>query len=81
MVKVNLWAGLTAFTGGDRQVEVDARNVGQMLDALAAKYPGLGAVIGEGVSVSIDGEIFPDNRSEPVQEDQDIYLMQRVRGG
>ena len=81
MVEVHLWAGLRRFTDGQKSVEVDAKNVGQMLDALARDYPGLGDIFAEGISVSIDGNIHPDSQSEPVHEGQEIYLMQRVRGG
>ncbi|MCP5037274.1 MAG: MoaD/ThiS family protein [Rhodobacteraceae bacterium] len=80
-VKVNLWSGLRAHTDGLDVVEVEAGNIGEMLSALAAMYPGLGPVIEAGVSVSVDGRIIASSLDEPVRAKNDIYLMQRLKGG
>lgn len=80
-VKVNLWSGLRAHTGGQDIVEVDARNIGEMLAALEVAYPGLAPVIDVGVSVSIDGRIIATGLRETVGPDNEIYLMQRLKGG
>ena len=81
MVEVNLWAGLRAFTDGKDKLEVEAKNVGEMLDALARAYPGLGDVIEEGISVSVDGEIVANSLTAPVGPDSEVYLLQQVKGG
>ncbi|MDC0739587.1 MoaD/ThiS family protein [Cognatishimia sp. SS12] len=81
MVKVELWAGLRAFTGGERTVEVDAKNIRELLQALSDAYPGLKPILDEGVSVAIDGEIFADSLIEPVGPENEIVLMQKIRGG
>ena len=82
-VKVHLWSGLRAFTNDASVVEVEAKTVGQLYSALARAYPGLEEIIddGEGVSISIDGEIVPDSLVEPVRPDQEIYLLQKLKGG
>ena len=80
MVEVNLWAGLRRFTDGKLVVEVEAGNVGQMLDALAETYPGLGPIIAD-VSVAIDGEITTGGRHTAIGPENEIYLMQRMKGG
>ena len=82
-VKVHLWSGLRAFTNDASVVEVEAKTVGQLYSALAHAYPGLEEIIddGEGVSISIDGEIVPDSLVEPVRPDQEIYLLQKLKGG
>ena len=80
-VKVHLWSGLRSFTDGQDVVEVDARNIGEMLAALEVKYPGLAPVIEAGVSVSIDGRIIAFGLREAVSPDNEIYLMQRIKGG
>ncbi len=80
-VKVHLWSGLRRFTGGATEVEVEAETIAQMLDALVATHPGLEPVIEAGVSVSLDGEIIPTATHIPVAPENEIYLMQRVKGG
>lgn len=81
MVKVELWAGLRAFAEGNTIVEVDAKNIRELLKALSDKYPGLKPILDEGVSVAIDGEIFADSLIEPVGPDNEVVLMQKIRGG
>lgn len=81
MVEINLWSGLRRFADGKDKVEVEGKTVGEILDDLVRKYPGMDPVIKAGVSVSVDGEILPTARSAPVKEDSEIFLLQRLRGG
>lgn len=81
MVEVNLWSGLRRFTDGAEVVEVEARTVGQVLDALVAAHPGLGPVIEAGVSVAVDGEVVTGGRQVPVSPDSEVFLMQQIKGG
>lgn len=81
MVEVNLWSGLRRFTDGELVVEVEAGNVGEMLDALVAAHPALEPIIEAGVSVAVDGEITPATRTAPIKPDSEVFLMQRVKGG
>jgi ThiS family. len=81
MVEVNLWSGLRRFTDGAEVIEVEARNVGQVLDALVAAHPGLGPVIEAGVSVAVDGEVVTGGRQVAVAPDSEVFLMQQIKGG
>ena len=81
LVKVHLWSGLRDLAGGQEAVQVRAATIGQMLDALVADHPGLAEPIEAGVSVSVDGKIYAFGLTQPVTEDSEIYLLQRIRGG
>ena len=81
MVEVNLWSGLRAFADGADKVEVEAKTVGTMLDALVRAHPALRGPIDAGVSVAIDGRIIANSLNEPVPEDSEVFLMQRLKGG
>ena len=81
LIKVHLWSGLRSLADGQEFVEVRAATVGQMLDALVAAYPGLGETVDAGVSVSIDGKIYAQGLAQPVAEENEIYLLQRIKGG
>ena len=61
-------------------VQVQAETVGQMLDGLVAAHPGLAPVIAAGVSVTIDG-VLTASRFSAVSEANEIYLIQRIKGG
>lgn len=80
MVEINLWSSLRRFTDGELTVPVEADTVGQALDALVAKHPGLAPVVEAGVSVTIDGEIVQD-RHASIPAGAEVFLMQRLKGG
>lgn len=81
MITVHLWSGLRRICGGAEAVTVQAATVGQMFDALVATHPGLEPFIKAGVSVVIDGEVTVGGRNLPVRPENEIYLIQRVKGG
>lgn len=81
MVKVNLWGSLRSATGGLTEVEVEASNTGEMLKALAEKYPALDSIIEGGVSVAIDGLIYKEAWFTPIKPDSEVVLMPYMKGG
>jgi molybdopterin converting factor small subunit len=80
LLRVHLWAGLRRFTGGEEVVEVEAATIGQMLTALGQAHPGLAPILATGVSVVVDGEMM-SSRHGPLTAANEIYLIQRVKGG
>ena len=81
MVKVAIWGSLRDATGGQGEVEVEARNLRQLLDRLAEDYPGLKPQIERGVSISIDGLVYNDSWFTPVAPDSEVVLLPRIVGG
>lgn len=81
MVEVHLWSGLRALTGGLDKVEVAASTTGELLSVLVKDYPELAPVIEAGVSIAIDGRIIVASLTEPLEATNEIYLMQRLKGG
>jgi molybdopterin converting factor small subunit len=81
MVKVVVWGSLKPHTGGQSTVEIEARNVGELLARLGETYPGLQNQIKRGVSVSIDGLIYREGWLEPLKPDSEVYLLPRMQGG
>ncbi|WGW05417.1 MoaD/ThiS family protein [Tropicibacter oceani] len=79
-IEVNLWSGLRRLADGQQVVTVEATTVGEMLDALVAAHPALGPLLQAGVSVAIDGEIT-NGRHLPVTPENEVFLMQRLKGG
>ena len=81
MVKVAIWGSLQGATEGQKEVEVEARNLRQLLDRLAEEYPGLKPQIERGVSVSIDGYVYNDSWFTPIEPDSEVVLLPRIVGG
>ena len=81
MVEVNFWSGLRSLTGGCKSIDVDARNVGDVLRGVAKQFPELEEFLEENVSVVVDGRVIADSLVEPVPEGAEVWLMQRLKGG
>lgn len=81
MVEVNLWSGLRAYADGHDKVEVDAKNVGEVLAGLVKAHPALEPIIEAGVSVAVDGRIIASALNEPVMPDSEVFLIQQLKGG
>lgn len=80
-VTVHLWSGLRRLTDGADRVTVEAATIGEMLDALIAAHPGLAPILKAGVAVAIDGEIVQGGRHRPVTAENEIFLLQQMKGG
>ncbi|MEP1208974.1 MAG: MoaD/ThiS family protein [Rhizobiaceae bacterium] len=81
MVEVNLWLGLRDLADGNDKVEVEAKNIGELLQQLVENYPRLEPVIEAGVSVAVDGRLIFNDLTEPINEDSEVYLLQQLKGG
>ena len=80
-VDVHLWAGLRRLTDGEDVVTVEASTIGEMLDAVTKRYPGLGPILESGVSVALNGEIYNGSRHRAVETGDEVFLMQKIKGG
>lgn len=81
MAKVIVWGSLKPHTGGKTAVEIEARNVQELLARLGETYPGLQTQLKRGVSVSIDGLIYREGWLEPLTPDSEVFLLPRMVGG
>ncbi len=81
MVQVQIWGSLKAMTGGEGELQVEAKNIREMLDRLAEAYPRLKPQLARGVSVSVDGKIYRDAWFTPLKPDSEIVLLPRLSGG
>jgi molybdopterin converting factor small subunit len=81
MARVVLWGSLKPHTGGKLEIDIEARNVGELLARLGETYPGLQSQIKRGVSVSIDGLIYREGWLEPLKPDSEVFLLPRMTGG
>lgn len=81
MVAVQLWGSLAAFADGNREVEVAASNLRELLEGLALAHPALKPQLQRGVSVAIDGRIYNDTWATPISETSEVVLLSRLVGG
>lgn len=69
------------YTGGERVVEVDAANIRQLILALDACFPGMGARVETHGAIAVDGEIYQDAWEQPLRPDSEICLIPRIAAG
>lgn len=87
MAAVWIPALLRDLTAGRTQVSAPGRTVGEVVDALDARYPGLkGRLCEQGrlspaVAVLVDGRRAPLGLEEPVGEDSEVHFVPAVSGG
>jgi len=81
MVKVLLWGSLASLVGGRSELEVDARNIKQLLKQVMHDHPALEPALAKGVSISIDGMMYNDAWFKEISDDNEVCILPRVEGG
>lgn len=81
MARVRLSSSFQPYTGGATQVEVHATNIRQLLERLGAIHPELADHLEHGVAVAIDGVIYQDALLQPIADDSEVVLIERIAGG
>jgi len=81
MATVHLMTQHRTLAGGAAMIEAAGATVGQVLDDLEARHPGLGAALRAGSSAGIDGEIHAEPEFVPIEPDTVIYFVAPLTGG
>lgn len=81
MVKVAIWGSLAVATDGAREVEIDAKNLRELIDGLAESYPAMRPQLKRGVTVAIDGRNYNDSWFQPISPESEVVLLPRIVGG
>ena len=81
MATVILPASFSEWTGGTERVDVDVRDVRQLIRALDERFPGLGEKLRDGTAIAIDGEIINDPLLEPIEPDSEVHFLPPISGG
>lgn len=72
------------FTNGNTRVDIDAVETLRVRDLIAqldSDHPGLGAVLGEGMAIAIDGLIYQDCMQENVGKAREVCFLPAIDGG
>jgi molybdopterin converting factor small subunit len=81
MAHVVLSGTLKDLAGGTAEIELEARDVRQLVRALGERFPALAPHLVEGYAIAIDGEIFQDAWFAPIGPDSEVHLVPAIRGG
>lgn len=75
------------LTGGVADVRVEGATLGQVIDALEARFPGIarrlliGGAIAPGLAVSVDGVVSSRGVLTKVRPDSEIHFLPAIGGG
>ena len=78
---------LQKMTGGIKQVDLEAKNVRQVIEELERLYPGIkdrlveDGAIRPNLAVAIDGEIVRMGLLEKVGENSEVHFVPAIGGG
>ena len=81
-VKIVLSTGTSvSHTGGEKEFEVEARNLRGVIKAMDARFPGLGAYLEEETTVAIDGQIHETAYFQRLNEGAEVYFLPKIEAG
>ena len=81
MAHVTLIGNLSQFTGGERELEVEARSVKHLFRLLGERHPALAPHLEKGLAVAIDGQIYQDALLEPIGPASEVHVLPQIAGG
>ena len=87
MARVFVPTMLQAATGGVKEVEVEGRNVRQIIEGLDELFPGIaGRLLEDGdirsnLAVAVDGEVARMGLMERVGETAEVHFVPAIGGG
>ncbi|MCC9608970.1 MoaD/ThiS family protein [Blastopirellula sp. JC732] len=86
MSTVHIPAQLRSLTGAE-QLQVEATNVRQLIEALEAKFPGIAARLCDGdrirpgLQVTIDGAVSNKGLAARLAAESEVYFLPAIGGG
>lgn len=69
------------FTDGETKILVEATTMRSLVRELDGRFPGIGAALGDGMAVAIDGQIFQDYFLEEVGPNSEVCFLPAIEGG
>jgi sulfur-carrier protein len=78
---------LHSFTGGEEKVMMSGATVGEIIDNLEARFPGIKDRLVEAgeirphIAVAIDGDVSPEGLEQDVRESSEIHFIPALSGG
>ena len=87
MAKIFIPSMLQSLTAGVKQVDLDARNVRQIIERLEELYPGMkdrlveDGEIRPNLAIAIDGDVAIMGMLEKVEENSEVHFVPAIGGG
>lgn len=69
------------YTNGEKEFDLEARNVRGVIKVLDAKFPGIGEFLEVETMVAIDGELFEDGLYQPLRDGCELFFLPKLEAG
>ena len=80
-MRVSLSSTFDLDGGLGGSVDMHAGTIADIMATLIDRYPNFQQQLDRGVAVSIDGQIYRDDWTQPVPADAEVFLIPRIEGG
>lgn len=87
MAHVFIPAPLRDLTGGVREVDIEATTVGEVLDELERRFPGVsarlcvGGELSPAIQVAVDNKVSSRGKRTEVGADSEVHFLPAIGGG
>lgn len=68
-------------TGGEKEFDLDAKDVRAVIKQMDVRFPGLGEFLEEEAMVAIDGEIYETAKYERLRDGCELYFLPKLEAG
>ena len=69
------------YTNGQREFEIVATTLRDVIKELDRQFPGLGEVLEEETGVAINGDLHEPGYFQPVPPGAEVFFIPRIEGG
>ena len=80
-MRVSLSSTFDLDGGLGGSVDMHAGTIADIMSTLIDRYPNFQQQLDRGVAVSIDGQIYRDDWTQPIPADAEVFLIPRIEGG
>ena len=69
------------YTGGQKEFDIMATTLRDVIKEMDRRFPGLGEVLEEETGVAIDGDMHEVGYFQPVPPGAEVFFIPRIEGG
>ena len=80
-MRVSLSSTFELDGGLGGSVDVHAETIADIMASMIHRYPNFQQLLDLGVAVSINGQIYRDDWTQPIPADAEVFLIPRIEGG
>lgn len=81
MIKVTFAAQMENYTGGVKEIEIDAKDYRQACQVLSARYPRLTEEVFAAFAVAIDDVLIQEPLLEALNPNSELIFIPRIMAG